>query len=203
MAKTDTRILKRLIGRYGADPRRWPQDAAAHAPALAERARTDADLARALADERALDALLSSVPEPKVDTARVDTVLALALRDIAVLTHEAARPPAPSRHHALNTSPWHRLWQALGGGAATIKIGGGKLGEWARMGWLAGATAAGLALGMITLPQPALQSAATTAPATATTIAGADTGDTLDAPSLLFSPYAVDTLGASAKDARR
>ena len=180
MAKTDLTRLQALIDCYGADTRRWPQESRHgtphHRASLGGASQTGVPFARlllhtqaqqALDDARELDTWLSALPEPQIAQHRVDAVVAAALRTIEGI--ERRRTPRSLLHNWLDAK------------LTALR----DLNANARIGWLAGATAAGLLLGMVTLPQPQQ--------ATATTAATATSSEAMDAASLLFTSYTVET----------
>lgn len=168
MAKTDLTKLKALTDCYGADTRRWPRDSHTDASPLGvplARIMLNAQAQQALDEARELDTWLSALPEPEIPQYRVDAVVAAALRTVAAV--ERRRTPRSFLHGWLDTT-----LTAL----RDLSFNG-------RIGWLAGATAAGLLLGVVTLPQSqATLTAGTTA-----------SPDTMDAASLLFTSYTVET----------
>lgn len=171
MAKTDLTKLKALTDCYGADTRRWPRDSRPPATTLGvplARIMLNAQAQQTLDEARELDTWLSALPEPEIPQYRVDAVVAAALRTVAAA--ERRRTPRSLLHGWLDSRLTALRALCLDG----------------RIGWLAGATAAGLLLGVVTLPQP---QAALPGATTGTTASS----DTMDAASLLFTSYTVET----------
>ena len=99
--------LRRLLEAYGADHRRWPEDASAPARALVARSES----ARALLDEaKALDALLDGATAPEPSPELKAEILAAAGRP-------AQRP------WAIPVWPFGALWKPVSALAAAAMLG--------------------------------------------------------------------------------
>ncbi|WP_044563623.1 hypothetical protein [Azospirillum sp. B4] len=174
----DVEDIAALTAVYGGNPARWPADRrAAAVRALAQ----DGAAHELVVSEAKLDALLSMVAEPEITAARVDDVVAGALARL-----EAAQAPAATvvRGRRLETflpSPFDVVRTALSWLGVRAP----------QAGWLAGATAAGIMVGVMTLPSATL-TAADGGAQTGATVETAQ-ADVTDMPSLLFTSYTVET----------
>ncbi|MEA1677342.1 hypothetical protein [Nitrospirillum sp. BR 11163] len=177
----DVEDIAALTAVYGGNPARWPADRrAAAVRALA----MDGAAHELVVNEARLDALLSMVAEPEISAARVDGVVAGALARLdAMAAPAAAAKAAPRKLDTFLPSPFDVVRTALSWLGVRAP----------QAGWLAGATMAGILVGVMTLPSAteAIAQGAQGAQAGATVeTAQADVTDT---PSLLFTSYTVET----------
>ncbi|MBB6252514.1 hypothetical protein [Nitrospirillum iridis] len=177
----DVEDIEALTAVYGGNPARWPADRrAAAVRALAH----DGAAHELVVNEARLDALLSMVAEPEITAARVDSVVAGALARLDAMAAPASAPAKAAHAGKLETflpSPFDVVRAALSWLSVRAP----------QAGWLAGATAAGIMVGVMTLPSASL----TTADTGAQTVAAVETAqaDVTDMPSLLFTSYTVET----------
>jgi hypothetical protein len=175
----DVEDIAALTAVYGGNPARWPADRrAAAVRALA----TDGEAHELVVNEARLDALLSMVAEPEISAARVDSVVAGALARLDAVTAPAvAAKAAPRTLETFLPSPFDVVRTALSWLSVRAP----------QAGWLAGATMAGILVGVMTMPSATLSTTETTAQI-GTTVETAQ-ADVTDMPSLLFTSYTVET----------
>ncbi|MDE1149249.1 MAG: hypothetical protein PW843_22030 [Azospirillaceae bacterium] len=173
----DTEDLAELTAVYGGNPARWPGDRrAAAVRVLAE----DAAAHELVVAEARLDALLSMVAEPEISAARVDRVVAGALARLELPPQAAAATAPAAKVRTFLPSPFDVVRTALSWCAVRAP----------QAGWLAGATAAGIMVGAVTMPAANLTTATSGGGH-----AGVETAQAsvTDMPSLLFTSYTVET----------
>ncbi|MEA1649486.1 hypothetical protein UAJ10_10710 [Nitrospirillum sp. BR 11164] len=179
----DVEDIAALTAVYGGNPARWPADRrAAAVRALA----TDGAAHELVVNEARLDALLSMVAEPEISAARVDSVVAGALARLdesrlGAVTAPAAKA-APRKLDTFLPSPFDVVRTALSWLSVRAP----------QAGWLAGATVAGILVGVMTMPSATLPITETTKAQAGATVETAQ-ADVTDMPSLLFTSYTVET----------
>ncbi|MEE3625994.1 hypothetical protein UCD39_18735 [Nitrospirillum sp. BR 11752] len=174
----DVEDIAALTAVYGGNPARWPADRrAAAVRALA----ADGEAHELVVNEARLDALLSLVAEPEISATRVDSVVAGALARLDAMAAPAAAKAASRRLDTFLPSPFDVVRAALSWLSVRAP----------QAGWLAGATAAGIMVGVMTMPAATLPMSETVAQ-TAGTVETAQ-ADVTDMPSLLFTSYTVET----------
>ncbi|ASG19597.1 hypothetical protein [Nitrospirillum viridazoti] len=174
----DVEDIAALTAVYGGNPARWPADRrAAAVRALA----MDGAAHELVVNEARLDALLSMVAEPEISAARVDGVVAGALARLDAVTAPAAKA-APGKLDTFLPSPFDLMRTALSWLSVRAP----------QAGWLAGATAAGILVGVMTMPSATLPATETTTAQAGATVETAQ-ADVTDMPSLLFTSYTVET----------
>ncbi|MEC4592897.1 MULTISPECIES: hypothetical protein [Nitrospirillum] len=175
----DVEDIAALTAVYGGNPARWPADRrAAAVRALA----MDGAAHELVVNEARLDALLSMVAEPEISGARVDSVVAGALARLDAVTAPAAAKAAPRKLDTFLPSPFDLVRTALSWLSVRAP----------QAGWLAGATAAGILVGVMTMPSATLPATETTTAQAGATVETAQ-ADVTDMPSLLFTSYTVET----------
>ncbi|TWB22724.1 hypothetical protein FBZ89_103351 [Nitrospirillum amazonense] len=174
----DVEDVAALTAVYGGNPARWPADRrAAAVRALA----MDGAAHELVVNEARLDALLSMVAEPEISAARVDSVVAGALARLDAVTAPAAKA-APRKLDTFLPSPFDLVRTALSWLSVRAP----------QAGWLAGATAAGILVGVMTMPSATLPATETATAQAGATVETAQ-ADVTDMPSLLFTSYTVET----------